>query len=79
MSLIVDPDRREAEVLTRLVSFRGKDVLDVGCGEGRTARQIARTAASVVGVDSDPERVAWPGPTVRRSVRAESTTASRTQ
>ena len=58
MTRIVDPEEREIEVLQGLVTFRGMDVLDVGCGDGRTARRIARTAASVVGVDPDPERIA---------------------
>ena len=58
MSGISDPDERELEALNRLVTFRGMDVLDVGCGEGRTSRRIARTAASVVGVDPDEESVA---------------------
>ena len=55
---IADPEKREVEVLRRLVTFRGMSVLDVGCGDGRTARHIARTAASVIGVDPDPERIA---------------------
>jgi ubiquinone/menaquinone biosynthesis C-methylase UbiE len=55
---IVDPEEREADVLRRLVTFRGMNVLDIGCGDGRTARRITRTAASVVGVDPDPERIA---------------------
>ncbi len=58
MARIVDPEEREIEVLRRLVTFRGMNVLDVGCGDGRTARRIARTAASVIGVDPDPERIA---------------------
>ena len=58
MARIVDPEEREAEVLRRLVTLRGMNVLDIGCGDGRTARRIARTAASVVGVDPDPERIA---------------------
>ncbi len=58
MVRIVDPEEHEVAVLRRLVTFRGMDVLDVGCGEGRTARRIARTAASVIGVDPDPERIA---------------------
>ena len=58
MARIADPEEREIEVLERLVTFRGKDVLDVGCGQGRTTRRIARTAASVLGVDPDAEAVA---------------------
>ena len=42
MTRIVDPEGYEVGVLRRLVSFRGMSVLDVGCGEGRTARHIAR-------------------------------------
>lgn len=57
MTRIYDPDNREAAVLASLVSFEGLEVLDVGCGEGRTARTIARTAASVTGVDPDAERI----------------------
>jgi ubiquinone/menaquinone biosynthesis C-methylase UbiE len=34
--------------------FRGKDVLDIGTGDGRVASLIARTARSVVGLDPDP-------------------------
>ena len=58
MVRIVDPEEREVDVLQRLVRFRGMNVLDVGCGDGRTTRRIARTAASVIGVDPDPERIA---------------------
>lgn len=58
MARIVDPGGHEVEVLRRLVSFRDMDVLDVGCGDGRTARHIARSAASVIGLDPDPDRIA---------------------
>ena len=58
MVRIVDPEEREVEVLRGFVTFDGMNVLDVGCGDGRTARRIARTAASVIGVDPDPERIA---------------------
>lgn len=57
MTRIYDPDNREAAVLAGLVSFEGLEVLDVGCGEGRTSRTIARTAAAVTGVDPDAKRI----------------------
>jgi 2-polyprenyl-3-methyl-5-hydroxy-6-metoxy-1,4-benzoquinol methylase len=57
MTRICDPDNREAAVLGGLVSFEGLEVMDVGCGEGRTSRTIARTAAAVTGVDPDAERI----------------------
>jgi ubiquinone/menaquinone biosynthesis C-methylase UbiE len=32
-------------------------VLDIGCGDGRTARTLARSAASVIGLDPDTKRI----------------------
>ncbi len=58
MAPIVDPQGYETELLGQLVSFRDMDVLDVGCGDGRTARNIARSAASVIGLDPDAEKIA---------------------
>jgi ubiquinone/menaquinone biosynthesis C-methylase UbiE len=41
---------------TRLV--RGERVLDLGCGDGRLALGVAPFAASVDGIDPDPEAIA---------------------
>ena len=40
-----------ARLLEELVEPRGRDVLDVGCGEGALARRLAGTGARVVGLD----------------------------
>ncbi|HEY6875743.1 MAG TPA: class I SAM-dependent methyltransferase [Candidatus Dormibacteraeota bacterium] len=40
---------------TRLI--RGKRVLDVGCGDGRFAVGLAPLAASVQGLDPDPDAI----------------------
>lgn len=53
MVLIVDPEGRETEALRHLVKLRGKDVLEIGCGDGRVTRRLAPEAASVLGVDPD--------------------------
>ena len=37
--------------------FRGKDVLDIGTGNGRLVWLIAPVARSVVGLDPDPEGI----------------------
>ena len=37
--------------------FRGKDVLDIGTGDGRLAWLIAPVARSVVGLDPDPNGI----------------------
>ncbi len=58
MARIIDPRELEMKALDELVDLSGMRVLDVGCGDGRTARRIARTARSVVGIDPDPERIA---------------------
>ena len=58
MARIVDAAEREMAALCALASFRDKRVLDIGCGDGRTAARIARSAGFVLGVDPDPERIA---------------------
>ena len=58
MARIVDPEGREERILRDLADFRGKDVLDMGCGDGRTTRSIAATARNVLGVDPDDEAIA---------------------
>ncbi len=58
MARTVDPQGRELELIERIADWAGKDVLDVGCGEGRTSRRLARRAATVLGVDPDQAAVA---------------------
>jgi len=58
MARIADPAGHEATALSRLVDFSGKNVIDIGCGIGRTVRHIAGTAASVLGVDPNEESIA---------------------
>ena len=58
MTRIADPQGHEIAALDRLVELQARDVIDVGCGEGRTACRIARTAGSVLGVDPDADRIA---------------------
>ena len=53
MARTVDPQGRELELIERFTDLAGKDVLDIGCGEGRTSRRIARRGATVLGVDPD--------------------------
>ena len=57
MARIVDPQNRELELITRFVDPGDKDVLDIGCGEGRTARRMASRGARVLGIDPDEEAI----------------------
>ena len=56
---VIDPAGDELAALERIgVDFDGLRVLDVGCGDGRIVWRIADRAHSVVGVDTDEERIA---------------------
>jgi SAM-dependent methyltransferase len=43
--------RSDIDVLAELVELRGRDVVDVGCGDGSLVRALAARGASVVGVE----------------------------
>lgn len=57
MARIVDEPRQQFHALARVVDLEGKDVLDVGCGDGRLTLLIAELAASVVGIDPDAQMI----------------------
>ena len=48
----------EADLVARLLAGRPAAVLDVGCGTGRVAIELARRGLDVVGVDRDPSMLA---------------------
>lgn len=41
-----------------LVALRARDVLDIGCGTGKAARQLVARGLSVLGVEIDPQMAA---------------------
>ncbi len=47
-------ERADAEAVAALTSLSGLTVVDVGCGAGRTSRELAALGASVLGVEPDP-------------------------
>lgn len=47
----------DLEVLERLVSLAGRDVLDVGCGHGRFTRELAARGARAVGMEISEEQL----------------------
>jgi len=53
MSVQKDADHSEIKHLKRLVDLTDKDVIEIGCGEGRLTWQYAQTARSVIAVDVD--------------------------
>ena len=53
-----DPEGVETRVIHDLVDFRGKDVLEIGCGDGRLTWRYADAAASVLAFDPDEPSIA---------------------
>ena len=58
MPRTVDPQARELELIAQVADLAGKDVLDIGCGDGRTSRRLAGRGAAVLGVDPDEAAIA---------------------
>jgi len=57
MAITIDPQEREVRAFRRLTPWRGDRVLEIGCGEGRLTRRLARLGARVVAIDPDAARV----------------------
>jgi 16S rRNA A1518/A1519 N6-dimethyltransferase RsmA/KsgA/DIM1 with predicted DNA glycosylase/AP lyase activity len=53
----LDPEGTEIAVLNSLCRLRGRDVLEIGAGNGRLTWRYAERAASVLGVEPDEGRV----------------------
>jgi predicted RNA methylase len=54
---VLDPEGAHLAALRRLGDFRGRRVLELGCGDGRLTLGIAEEAASVLAFDPDREAV----------------------
>jgi predicted RNA methylase len=54
---VLDPEGAHLAALRRLGDFRGRRVLELGCGDGRLTLGIASDAASVLAFDPDREAV----------------------
>jgi ubiquinone/menaquinone biosynthesis C-methylase UbiE len=58
MGVTIDPEGRETQILHDLVDFRGKDVVEVGCGAGRMTWRYAGQARSVLALDPNEDAIA---------------------
>jgi ubiquinone/menaquinone biosynthesis C-methylase UbiE len=54
----LDPEGNEIRVLNSLCRLRGRDVLEIGAGNGRLTWRYAERVGSVVGLEPDEGRVA---------------------
>jgi ubiquinone/menaquinone biosynthesis C-methylase UbiE len=57
MAIHIDPDRNEVRALEGVTDWRGRRVLEIGCGDGRLTLRLARLGARVHAVDPDAEAV----------------------
>lgn len=57
MTLRVDPERNEVRALRQAAEWKGREVLELGCGRGRLTRRLARLGARVVALEPDADRV----------------------
>ena len=57
MTLRIDPEQNEIRALKSIANWRGKDVLEVGCGNGRLTLRLARLGANILAVDPDAKLV----------------------
>lgn len=51
MSLMIDPAGNEVRALAQVTDWRGKRVLEIGCGDGRLTLRLARLGAQVYAID----------------------------
>ena len=58
MAVRLDPEEVESRVVHELIDFGGRDVLEIGCGDGRLTWRYAHEAPSVLAIDPKESEVA---------------------
>lgn len=58
MPVLLDPEEAETRVLHDLIDFSEKDVLEIGCGDGRMTWRFAVSARSVLALDPLAQSIA---------------------
>ncbi len=57
MTIRIDPEKNEVRALKRVGDWRGKRVVEIGCGDGRLTLRLARLGAVVHAIDPDAEQI----------------------
>ena len=58
MTVRIDPEGNETDALFDLVEVEGREVLEIGCGDGRLTRRYADRAAHVTAIDPFEDAIA---------------------
>src|SRR3990172_3185415 len=67
MPIRIDPEEVELRVLRPAASWRHARVLEIGCGDGRLTRRLARLGAQVIAIDPDRDAIRSARKTLPRS------------
>jgi ubiquinone/menaquinone biosynthesis C-methylase UbiE len=57
MAFVIDPEGGERRAVHALVDFKGKRVLEIGCGDGRLTWRYADLAEGVLALDPKPDEI----------------------
>ena len=57
MPIRIDPEEVELRALRPAASWRYARVLEIGCGDGRLTRRLARLGAQVIAIDPDRDAI----------------------
>jgi ubiquinone/menaquinone biosynthesis C-methylase UbiE len=58
MALVMDPRGAEIQALKKITNWRGRHILEVGCGDGRLTLRLAKfNPAKIVAFDPDPRSI----------------------
>jgi len=58
MPVRIDPEGNETDALFELLEVEGREVLEIGCGDGRLTRRYADRASHVTAIDPFADAIA---------------------
>ena len=57
MTYRIDPEKNEIKALQQVTDWRDKRVLEIGCGNGRLTRRLARLGAHIHAIDPNADLI----------------------